>query len=94
MFGSKLKKIKLIHDIFLPQRNTESRLKFGSKTQNSTELLTSQVKNNFLKMQSTMLLVVPTQWGQSSVFVSPAIQVVLGMADQEYVPGGFCFAVI
>lgn len=45
-------------------------------------------------MQSMMLPVIPTQWGQSSVFISPAIQIVLGMTDKEYVPGGFCSAVI
>lgn len=45
-------------------------------------------------MQSMMLPVIPTQWGQSSVFVSPTIQIILGMTDEEYVPGGFCFAVI
>lgn len=45
-------------------------------------------------MQSMMLLVTPTQWGQSSVFISPAFQIILGMTDEEYVPGGFRFAVI
>lgn len=45
-------------------------------------------------MQTILLQVIPTQWGQSSVFISPAIQVILGMTDKEYVPGGFCFAVI
>lgn len=45
-------------------------------------------------MQSMMLLVVPTQRGQSPVLISPAIQVVLGVPDQEDVPGGFGLAVV
>lgn len=46
-------------------------------------------------MQSMMsFLVIRTKWCQSSVFISPAIQIILRMTDKEYVPGGFRFEVI